>query len=162
MPIAREDLESITDNVWTTTMGMPVAPTFDAPVPAGSDGALAGSIDIEGAWRGGVTLSCPRALAGLIARVIFGLDGDDAPEPTATQMADALAELTNMTGGNLKALLPEPCVLSLPHISTPEEASRHHGTLVAEATFECSGEAFVVRVYEESVAADADALAELT
>lgn len=161
MTIAREDLESITDNVWTTTMGLPVVPTLDGSVPTGSDGALAGSIDIDGAWRGGVTLSCPRGLARIVAQVIFGLDGDDAPEPTPTQMADALAELTNMTGGNLKALLPEPCVLSLPHISTPEQASRHLGTLVAEATFECSGEPFVVRVYEESVAADADALPEL-
>lgn len=161
MQIAREDLESITDNVWNTTLGLPVVPAFDLPAVDETDGALAGAIDIDGAWRGGVTLSCPHGLAQLVARVIFGLDDDGAADPTPTQMADALAELTNMTGGNLKALLPEPCVLSLPHISTPAEARRHPGTLVAEAAFECAGEPFVVRVYEESVAADAAGTAEL-
>lgn len=156
MEIAREDLDSITDNVWTTTMGLPVLPwLLDPPRIDHAAGALAGSIAIDGAWRGGVTLSCPQALARRVAEVIFGLEDAEAAEPTPSQMADALAELTNMTGGNLKALLPEPCVLSLPSISTPEEASRHPGQLIAEACFECEGEPFVVRVYEEAVAADA-------
>ena len=156
MEIAPEDLQSITDNVWTTTMGLPVLPwLLETPCLERDAEALAGTIAIDGAWRGGVTLSCPRALARLVARVIFGLDGDDAPEPTASQMEDALAELTNMTGGNLKALLPEPCVLSLPRIATPEAALQHPGALFAEASFECGGEPFVVRVYEEAVLAEA-------
>ena len=35
-------------------------------------------------------------------------------ELTTADLHDALGELTNMTGGNLKALLPEPCTLGLP------------------------------------------------
>jgi len=137
-------------------MGLPVLPwLLETPRIERTAGALAGWIAIDGAWRGSVTLSCPQGLAQLVARVIFGLDEEGVREPTVAQMGDALAELTNMTGGNLKALLPEPCVLSLPRITTPEEASRRPGAMIAEATFECSGEPFVVRVYEEAVAAEA-------
>lgn len=155
MHIAGTDLESITDNVWNTMLGLPVMPACEAAAIDDAPGTLAGSIDIDGAWRGGVTLTCPRGLAQLIARVIFGLDAADAPEPTPTQMADALAELTNMTGGNLKALLPESCVLSLPQVSLAAAAPRHAGVMVAEASFECAGQPFVVRVYEEPVHAEA-------
>lgn len=156
MEIAREDLDSITENVWTTTMGLSVLPwLLETPQIERTAEALAGWIAIDGAWRGSVTLACPRGLARIVARVIFGLDDQGIGEPTAAQMDDALAELTNMTGGNLKALLPEPCVLSLPRITTPEEASRRPGSMIAEATFECSGEPFVVRVYEEAIADDA-------
>ena len=35
---------------------------------------------------------------------------------TTADIADALGELANIIGGNVKSLLPEPCALSLPHV----------------------------------------------
>ncbi|MCU0705946.1 MAG: chemotaxis protein CheX, partial [Fimbriiglobus sp.] len=37
-------------------------------------------------------------------------------EVTPAELADALGELANMVGGNLKALLPDGCRLSLPSV----------------------------------------------
>ncbi|NIQ01639.1 MAG: chemotaxis protein CheX, partial [Nitrospinaceae bacterium] len=54
---------------------------------------------------------CPIPLARQAAAIMFQLQEDTAgPE----EIQDAFGELANITGGNIKALLPEPSYLSLP------------------------------------------------
>lgn len=154
MDITQEDLESITDNVWMSTMGLSVTPLIDRPTIATDAGTLTGVIEIDGAWRGSVTVACSRVLASLAARVFFGLTDDPNTEPTATQIEDALAEVTNMTGGNLKAIFPEPCVLSMPQVVSAMDPSRLPGRVIGDVAFECSGEPFLVQVRELDAAAD--------
>src|SRR3546814_11558410 len=49
-------------------------------------------------------------------------------EITPEDVTDAIGELVNMIGGNVKSLMPEPSILSLPmvaagHIAVPSEAT---------------------------------------
>jgi len=84
-----------------------------------SDGEsiLAGCVHISGEWEGAVTLDCPSELAKKVASIMFSLTED---ELSSDLIQDALGELTNMTRGNLKSLLPEPCYLSLPAVTMTE------------------------------------------
>jgi CheY-specific phosphatase CheX len=52
---------------------------------------------------------------------MFDLEEEAAAEE---QMFDALKEIVNIVGGNLKASLPEPCTLSLPEVVS-ERALKH-------------------------------------
>jgi chemotaxis protein CheX len=64
---------------------------------------------------------------------------------------DALGELTNMTGGNLKSLLPEPCFLSLPAVTMTQQGFRIPGSeLLTSVTFQCWGYKFKVSVLKKS------------
>jgi chemotaxis protein CheX len=65
-------------------------------------------------------------------------------EPCKTSvgdMQDALAELVNMIGGNIKALLPDGCFLSLPAVvEGGDYSARVPGTrLASRVEFVCSG-----------------------
>jgi CheY-specific phosphatase CheX len=74
---------------------------------------VAGVVQITGAWEGAVGLQCAEPLARQAAMKMFAVP---APAVTPADLRDALGELGNMMGGNFKALLPEPCVLSLPMV----------------------------------------------
>ena len=74
---------------------------------------------------------------------MFGIPEQSA---TAEQTQDALGELTNMVGGNIKALLPVPSRLSLPAVAEGADylALLPGGRVVSEVNFECLGEPFFV------------------
>jgi chemotaxis protein CheX len=63
---------------------------------------------------------------------------------------DGWAELTNMVGGSVKALLPEPSALSLPTVTTHGSALRPGGPSGLSAAFTSAGEHFTVRVVPAS------------
>jgi chemotaxis protein CheY-P-specific phosphatase CheC len=108
-------------------------------------GILVGRVQITGAWLGTVLLRCPEELANKVARVMFGPDSEG---PRREESRDALAEITNMTAGNLKSLVGRHCHLSMPQVTdrvldpaiAPEDAE------LARQVFECQGELFVVTV----------------
>jgi len=147
MQISESDIFGVTENVWASVLELAVQP---CPVWAaeGEAGALVGRVDISGAWHGRVILACPGALAREVASVIFGVSAEEA---STTQAREALAELTNMTAGNLKALLPEPCELGIPVVSDEDPANdvAAGASLVTEAGFNCQGYPFLVKVVEK-------------
>jgi hypothetical protein len=147
MEIAAEDLESIAENVWGTTLGIGVSRLPEWAGPDTTPGMLVGVVRIGGAWRGSVAVHCPAELAGAAAEIIFGVD--PAAPPTATEMRDALLELTNMIGGNLKALLPETCELSLPVVTAAADGATPAGRRIAELALACESHPLLVTVFEE-------------
>ena len=54
-------------------------------------------------------------------------------EPAEADIADALGEIANVIGGNLKSTLPGPSLLSLPVVTTGSSS-----TTVTHAVLECS------------------------
>lgn len=105
-------LLDITRNVWTEFLGIGLAPVKSdrSAVRSSLSGCLA-SVTINGEWNGYVSVVCSRPLARRAAASMFGVTSDAV---TADQIQDALAELANIIGGNVKALLPCPSQLSLP------------------------------------------------
>jgi len=112
MLISEKEVSSVTETVWSELLGLRLEPAAKAATqPNGS--SLTAIIHIEGAWTGAAVLSCSRNLAKTAASIMFSLDGQ---EPANDEVRDALGELANVIGGNLKAMLPGPSHLSLPTV----------------------------------------------
>lgn len=89
------------------------------------------------------------ALATTLTTAMFQT-GD---EPCPDDIRDALGELANMLAGNVKALLPEPCAISLPAVAFGPD---HHVSVVgtspvATVAFTCAGERLFVTLLHQSV-----------
>ncbi len=126
--VTRDELRSIMDAIWESlaTDGLPQLPADDGSGGEAPDGRprLVGRVEITGQWEGAVTIDCDAELAARIAAAMFGME-DGGAEPD--EIRDALGELANMAGGNIKSLLPAPSQLSLPTVSD------HAGEAAADA-----------------------------
>jgi hypothetical protein len=159
LEVSQQDVGGVTEVVWGSMLELEVRP---CPLWAGAieDERLVAHVDIRGAWNGRVELGCPPALLREVAGAVFCIAPEEAGR---AQVREALAELVNMTAGNLKALLPEPCELGLPvvdddlatrpafaldagHGSAPEQR------VLLEAGFACLGYVFFVRVVSTGAA----------
>jgi chemotaxis protein CheY-P-specific phosphatase CheC len=145
MPIERDDVNTQVEMIWDSTLQLPVQPLDQ--VPATQPGAVVGSIHITGAWEGAITLVCDDRLARQAAAVMFGLADH---ELTREHVLDAIGELTNMAGGNLKALLPGPCQLSLPQTAVPTDSAPAAREADCVAGFLSHGQSLVVSVAEDA------------
>lgn len=130
--ITHDDLWSVTQGCFETQLSMPVDLT---PVNVPAD--RCGRVSIDGAFTGSVTVAISSALAQEAARALFGEAEVGDEDVTAT-----LLELTNMIGGNVKALLAQPSRLGLP------DQSDGAGRLIRELLGSHGGQPIVVRVYE--------------
>lgn len=142
--VAEQDIVRLIDEIWLTTLGMATHQVDVTDAAKTGDGVtLDGLINITGDFQATVALQVPRALASRVASAMFRL-GERTPR--AEDMQDAIGELTNMLGGNLKAMLPGSCQLSLPavvegHSYSIRVPSSHMLTRVA---FACDGERAMV------------------
>src|SRR5256885_4807470 len=111
MLVADQDLRQLTASIWETVVGLAISPDGATSAMNMDEDALTGCVQIMGEWEGAVMLHCPAALLRQAAGRLFGIGPDDT---TTEQLRDTLGELTNITGGNVKALLPGPSYLGLP------------------------------------------------
>jgi len=150
MLISEGAFYQIIQDTWTSTLGFQV----DRPASAeySAVGALTVCVKITGAWDGEVRLHCSPPLARLIAAAIFQVEADKAG---SDEILDALSELIHIVGGNLKALLPQPVVLSLPSLPDPTDwgQTTPQWQLVSRLTLESEGHPFVVTLLGDLPAA---------
>ncbi len=136
---------SVVQEIWSSMLGMDA----EAGHPPGDRGCatLSGSVQFGGAWHGAVFLNCPGNLARTLAAGMFGTE----PELLSREdIFDAVGELANVIGGNIKHLLPPPCQLRLPTVQEQAEPDRttESGSLVTEVVFRCESETFRVALVE--------------
>jgi CheY-specific phosphatase CheX len=139
-------IREIVETVWTTVLGLPVAYSDKAARKA-PEHALAACVQFSGAWQGTVILTCSPELARIAAGRMF----DTLPASvTIDQAQDVLSELINITGGNLKALMPSRSFLSLPTVVEGfDYRLRVRGSHVeAEVNFESQGHWFTVTLLD--------------
>ncbi|UDY24077.1 chemotaxis protein CheX [Nocardioides sp. Kera G14] len=132
------DVAAVVGQVWSSFLGeeQPLLPT---PAAAGPfvEPCWSAAVSISGGWDATVTVEVSAELAVALTRLMLGFGDDDALEDG--DVADAVGELVNMVGGNIKSLMPGPSVLSLPavaagrsaHPSGAMEVSRFDGTWAA-------------------------------
>ncbi|MEO5922298.1 MAG: chemotaxis protein CheX [Bryobacteraceae bacterium] len=70
------------------------------------------TVGFVGEWRGAVLVQCGIPTAEELARRLFKLDTISHED-----VADAMGELANMIGGNLKSVLPPGVMLSVPNVA---------------------------------------------
>jgi CheY-specific phosphatase CheX len=144
IPVDSVDPEAVHDVVnaiWTAMLELGVE-AVPANTAASTGDAVVGTVSIRGGWNGWVEVTGTGRLAGLASSAMLQAPLDEL-EPG--DIWDGWAELTNMIGGSIKALLPEPSVLSLPTV-TNGSALRPGGPSGLATHFESAGEPLTVRV----------------
>jgi CheY-specific phosphatase CheX len=95
--------------VWSTLFEQSVFPDINHVDPQ-SHLAI---VDISGQWNGCINIYIPSPLASSLAEKMFFLE---AGTSSKSEVQDAIGEVINMIGGNIKAILPEPNQLSTPKV----------------------------------------------
>lgn len=143
MQFLEAEIRQVAETVWESVLGVNLVPR--ASVPPAPDRVVSGCVQFTGAWEGAVTIECSAEFARQAAATMFGVEVGTA---SVADTQDAIGELTNMTGGNVKALLPEPCRLSLPTVveGTDYTTRVPGGELLTTVAFDCQGSPLVVRL----------------
>ncbi len=147
MNLLEAEIGQVAELVWESVLGVGLIRRTD-PLPA-LDPVMSASVRISGAWEGAVTIECTAHFARTAAATMFGVA---LPEVSAADTRDVIGELTNMLGGNVKALLPEPCRLSLPTVAEGSALALRplSGVLLTTVLFECQGSPLAVRLHRAS------------
>ena len=116
--IDEETVRSIAQEAWSALVG---DDEFLVPLPGGlPDDAISSWVEIVGPWNGSVVLTCGRGTAEELSRSL--LKEHAPPVLDDEDVQDALGELANVVGGNVKAVLPGPSVLGLPEVGASPAA----------------------------------------
>lgn len=111
---------------------------------------VAAWVDVHGPWTGRASLETSSDAAAELARALLRL----APGTAVAKedLVDALGEVANVLGGNVKALLPQYGTLGLPQVAgrLPEE-----GRAVQRVPLAWRGHSLVLTVWERSPLAGA-------
>jgi chemotaxis protein CheX len=105
-----DGLYGIAGQIWNAYLGADAENPLVRSEERGSPEVVA-SISVTGSWDGHVVVGCSEVAAISIAATMLDLDPDDV---TPADILDAAGELVNVVGGNVKSLLPQPSLLSLP------------------------------------------------
>ena len=124
--ITSADVSAIVDDVFASMVDRQegtVAP-WPGGVPLDGHDVVAW-VDVRGPWQGRASLETSVDAAASLARALLRLP-EHAPV-TDDDLTDALGELANVVGGNVKALLPEQGTLGLPQVAAalPDDPAAH-------------------------------------
>ncbi|MFL6061046.1 MAG: chemotaxis protein CheX [Marmoricola sp.] len=138
------DVHMVVEEVWTTFLGpeQPLLPATPGDLAVGWSAA----VTVSGEWEGMVSVELPTSLAEEVTCKMLGLvDGLD--QPADEDVADAVGELVNMIGGNVKSLMPGPSVLSLPVVAAGRVARPSDVTEVCRLDAVWGGAPLLVSVH---------------
>ncbi|MFN8706967.1 MAG: chemotaxis protein CheX, partial [Planctomyces sp.] len=113
MSIDAITLQQVVNDVCTGMLGLNVEPS--ETVSCDEPDAVSAVIRISGDWNSLVQVLAPRSTAKVIASTMFSMTED---ELTEAEIADAVGEIVNMVGGNLKGIVQGDSSLSLPCVGT--------------------------------------------
>jgi chemotaxis protein CheX len=116
------DLEAILRDVWSALM-------LDAPAPAdpghpseGTVDVVTATVSVTGEWNGHISVQTGYPTAAALGGAMLGIEPADVERG---DLIDAMGELVNIVGGNIKAMLEPPNQLSLPHVVVGASDSYH-------------------------------------
>lgn len=149
MEFDESSLSELTSEIWTSMLGIDLAPANGHMDSLGHDRTLTGIVQITGDWSGAITVRCPTELASTFASAMFAADPASLE---LDEVRDALGELTNMTGGSVKGMLPGQCQLGIPAVAEGVDYTLAipRGHPVCTLGFEYEGRPLEVVIYETS------------
>ena len=111
--VSPDDVCIIAQDVWASFLNVHLLQIAVDDTLSGRP-SMVGAVRVTDAWFGAVVLEMTSGLARSVAATMFATSADLVTDP---EVVDALGELTNMIGGNVKSLLPAPSQLSLPMVA---------------------------------------------
>jgi chemotaxis protein CheX len=124
--VNENDLAEMVEQVWMSYLDPeginPLIPTYDENQPS----EVHSSVSISGSWTGHVVYASSELAARRAAAAFLAMEVDEVSQD---DLSDVLGELANIVGGNVKAMLPPGCFLSLPQVVlAPESATIYPNT----------------------------------
>jgi hypothetical protein len=111
-------IQSIAEEAWSALVG---EDEYLVPLPGDPvQDAISSWVEVLGPWNGSVVLTTARTTAEELARCL--LKEHAPPVIDVEDVEDALGELANVVGGNVKAVLPGPSALGLPEVGSAPAA----------------------------------------
>lgn len=135
MQLTEIDLHEVNESVWQAMLGFELVPC--EPVPTQPDETyLVGAVTITGGADVSVMIQIPIGLARRLGSVMFG---EDETSISDDEIFDALGEMANMVGGNVKGVLAADSKLSLPTVTEGREVrwSTPGGATISETFYQC-------------------------
>jgi hypothetical protein len=117
---------------------------WDGPVPTLADERYAW-VDVHGAQAGRILLTSELPTVEHLTRALLGMD--EAEAVSDADLVDALGEVANVVGGNVKALVPDPGVLTLPEV-THERPSTEGQDLLYELALDWRGRILLISLWK--------------
>lgn len=141
--IAREEVVEMTNELFGPMLGIEIETAADFSGNNVSESAWQASVSINGDWAAEVQTIIPEKLAHRVACTMFSMTPD---ELTEGDMQDAMGEVVNIIGGNIKGIVGMESNLSLPCVAQFQEllAGAH-----LEVGFECESEHLLVLVKQK-------------
>jgi chemotaxis protein CheX len=141
-----KEIQQYTQLVCSTLLGIEVQ-SLPGQYEASPTDTFTGSVQITGEWNGSLLLSLPSSLVNTLTETLFSLEPGKA---STEDRKDAVGELINMIGGNIKALLPQPCTLSVPLLGVEGQDQLFPSTdLVTHCQFAYKEKSFAISLYEQ-------------
>jgi chemotaxis protein CheX len=143
--VDEQALRDFSENIWSTMLGL----SLDGAPASEAEGYITGCVQITGDWQGAVTVELAEPLARRVAAALFAMEPAEVGE---SEVGDAVGELANMLGGNVKALMEGSCHLSLPAVVQGREyvLSVTKGRLSATAAMSSDADSLRVSVFERA------------
>lgn len=144
------ELVEIVQRLWERTLKLPLQHLPKAEVLfVETSPALTASIRFGGSFPALLSFTCSEELAHCIAAAMFQVRTGRVSE---RDVHDAVGEVINILGGNLKAVLSPSCQLALPSVAAgdvrPEVLLGSSVRMLSELAFESVGELFTLRLMQ--------------
>jgi chemotaxis protein CheX len=154
MTIDEQTLQQVVTDVCSGMLGLELEPSSEATCD--EKDAVSAVVRISGGWESLVQVLAPRKTAVAIASTMFAMSEDELSE---AEIRDAVGEIVNMVGGNLKGISEGDSSLSLPCVgevtgSGPFDGG-FEGLCVANR---CQGDPLIVRVLDCNLSRNAVAV----
>ena len=118
-------IEQIVQDVFTGLLGeqevLPYAVPYD-----GTPLSVSASVSVTGGWSGHVVFACGEEVGRTIAAGLLMAEPDDINDD---DLSDAMGEMANVIGGNVKSVMPGPSKLSLPVAIIGNASERRPGAI---------------------------------
>ena len=115
-PESLADQRTIVEQVFATMAGIELTPCDEPPPPTGP--VVATGLAFTAPSEGSILVECSPGLAFQFTSRLMAIQ---PPVGLDDDVADAMRELANMIGGNLKGLMPEETCVSIPRVLEAEE-----------------------------------------
>lgn len=139
---AVHDVHAVIEEVWATFLG-DGTPIFPGTSTVSAD-AWYSAITVTGEWEALILIAMPLSLSERITTTMLGLPEDEAC--STEDITDALGELVNIVGGNVKSLMPGPSKLSLPLVAQGAVTTTSDLTEVCEVVLSWHDEPVLVSI----------------
>lgn len=116
-PIESNDVVELVQAIFDNMLQLPCEPAGVNSAHDASDSSnrLVGCVQIQGDWSGAIEIDTPLEFGRKAAGAMLMVPEE---EVSMEDIQDTIAELSNMVGGSIKAILPGQSTLSLPSVAS--------------------------------------------